>query len=122
MKKITTLLLFSIFVNSLPAEARNTNQQTQAAKAAAARLKKELDDQNEKMRKDTINKGIDDFLDVHDKNKDKSVALEEYVAGETNAADAEKKFKQYNKNNDRYLSRSEIQEMLGLNALHGRAR
>ncbi len=121
MKKIICLLSFVLFISSLPVAAQNTREQQQAALARAARQKKLMEDQAEKMRKNNINKAIDDFLDVHDKNKDKSVTLEEYLAGEkTNAADAEKKFKQYNKNNDRYLSKSEIQEMLGLNAMFGK--
>jgi hypothetical protein len=122
MKKIICLLSFVLFVSSLPVAAQNTREQQQAAQARAARQKKLMEDQAEKMRKNNINKAIDDFLDTHDKNKDKSVTFEEYVAGETNAADAEKKFKQYNKNNDRYLSKSEIQEMLGLNAMFGKGR
>ena len=116
MKKIISVLSIALFVSSLPVAAKNTSQQ----QAALARQMKEAEDRAEKMRKNTINKAIEDFLSVHDKNRDKSVTLEEYVASESDAAEAEKKFKQYNKNNDRYLSKSEIQEMLGLNAMFGK--
>ena len=111
MKKIIYLLSLIIFVSSAPVEAKNNNNNKQAAAARAAKAKQE---KAEKEKRDKINKAIESFLEDHDKNHDKSVSLEEYVAGETNAADAEKKFTEYNKNKDRYLSKTEIQEMLGL--------
>ena len=97
----------------MPVEAKNNNNKQQQA-AAAARAKKAKEEKAEKEKRDKISRAIDSFLEDHDKNHDKSVSLEEYVAGEKNAGDAEKKFQEYNKNKDRYLSKTEIQEMLGL--------
>ena len=114
MKKIIYLLSLIIFVSSLPVEARNNNNNKQQQAAAAARAKKAKEDKAEKEKRDKISKAIESFLEDHDKNHDKSVSLDEYVASEKNAGDAEKKFQEYNKNKDRYLSKTEIQEMLGL--------
>jgi hypothetical protein len=116
MKKIICLLSLFIFVSALPVEAQNrrgqNNRQQQAA--AAARAAKAKREKAEKEKRDKINREIEDFLETHDKNKDKSVTLEEFVAGESDAKGAEAKFMEHNKNKDRYLSRTEIQEMLGL--------
>jgi hypothetical protein len=116
MKKIICLLSLFIFVSSLPVEAQNrrnqNNKQQQAA--AAARAKKAKEEKAEKEKRDKINRAIDSFLEDHDQNHDKSVSLEEFVGGEKDAAAAEKKFQAHNKNKDRYLSKTEIQEMLGL--------
>ncbi len=110
MKKIICLLSLFVFVGALPVEAKkNNNKQAAAARAAKAKQEKA-----EKDKHDKINKEIEDFLETHDKNKDKSVTLEEFVAGESDAKAAEAKFMEHNKNKDRYLSRTEIQEMLGL--------
>ena len=49
-----------------------------------------------------------------DLNHDKSLTLEEFKGSEKDAKSAESKFDLYNKNKDRYLSKTEIQDMLGL--------
>lgn len=109
MKKLLFLLSLFILVGALPAEAKKRNQQAQKAQAAKAKQEKA-----EKEKEDRIDKAIDSFLEDHDKNKDKSVTLEEYTATESDAKSAEQNFQRYNKNKDRYLSKKEIQELLGL--------
>ena len=110
MKKFAFILALFVFVGGLPVEAKkNNNKQNQ--KAAQEREKKE---KAEREKKDRINKEIEDYLADRDKNKDKSLTLEEFASGESDAAAAASKFTQYNKNKDRYLSKAEIKDMLGL--------
>jgi membrane protein involved in colicin uptake len=112
MKKISYFLACLILLSSLPAEAQNRRNRNGAAQRAMAEKRKQ--EAAEKAKRDKINQAIDDFLKDHDRNKDKSVTLEEFTSASSNAKEAEQKFKQFNKNNDRYLSKKEIQELLGL--------
>lgn len=95
----------------MPAEAQRNNQ-NQAAQRA--RAEKEKQRKEEKAKRERINSAIEDLLDGRDKNKDKSLTLEEYLSGESDAKSGEENFKEHNKNRDRYLSRTEMQELLGL--------
>lgn len=111
MKKLIYLLSLFLVIGALPVEAKKNNQnkkaqQAQAAKEKEKKAKREADEK--------IDKQVDAFLEDHDKNKDKSVSLDEYVGSNSNAKSAEEKFNSYNKNKDRYLSKKEIQELLGL--------
>ncbi len=110
MKKTFYLLTCFLLLGSLPVMAqRNRNQAMQ--KAMAAKRKQEA---AEKAKRDKISSAIDDFLEDHDRNKDGSVTLEEFSGSSTDVSGAADKFSQFNKNRDRYLSKKEIQEMLGL--------
>lgn len=111
MKKIVSLVTLIALIGALPLHAQRNRRNGAAQKAMAAERKKE---QEEKAKKDKINSEIDAFMKDRDRNRDKSLTLEEFASGESDAKGAEAKFQQYNKNKDRYLSRKEIQELLGL--------
>ena len=111
MKTTLTLIALIALTGVLPVQAQRNRRNGAAQRAQAQERKKE---QQERAKKDKINKEIDGFLKDRDRNNDKSLTLEEFVSGEGNAKAAESKFQEHNKNKDRYLSRTEIQEMLGL--------
>lgn len=111
MKKILYFLTCFLLLGSLPVAAQRNRGRNQAAQKAIAEKKKK--EAAEKAKRDKIDNAIDDFLEDHDRNKDGSVTLEEFSSA-AGGKDAEGKFAQYNKNRDRYLSKKEIQEMLGL--------
>lgn len=109
MKKIAFILALFVYAGVLPVEAKkNNNKQNQKAQQEK---KKEA---AERAKKDRMNQEIEDYIAGRDKNKDKSLTLEEFVAGESDAKAAEAKFTEYNKNRDRYLSKTEVKELLGL--------
>ncbi len=110
MKKILYFLTCYLLLGSLPVAAQRNRGRNQAVQRAIAEKKKK--EAAEKAKRDKINGEIDDFLKDHDRNKDGSVTLEEFSG--SGGGDAASKFAQYNKNRDRYLSKKEIQEMLGL--------
>jgi len=112
MKRIYYVIACTALPCSLPAEAQNRRNRNGAAQKAMAEKRKQ--EAAEKAKRDKINEAIDDFLKDHDRNKDKSVTLEEFTGSSGDAKDAESKFQQFNKNGDRYLSKKEIQELLGL--------
>ena len=64
--------------------------------------------------RDKKRKAVEDYLKEKDTNHDGSLSLDEYLVGEGDAASATKKFDEANKNHDRYLSKAEISDMLGL--------
>ncbi|MFM2171153.1 MAG: hypothetical protein RI957_1382 [Verrucomicrobiota bacterium] len=113
MKKTFYLLTCFLLLGSLPVAAqRNRNRNNQALQRAMAEKRKQ--EAAEKAKRDKIDDAIDGFLKDHDRNKDGSVTLDEFSAGSPEGKGAEEKFAQFNKNRDRYLSKKEIQEMLGL--------
>lgn len=57
---------------------------------------------------------VKQFLAEKDKNKDNSVSRDEFLAGESDETAANAKFDEFNKNRDRFLTKSEIETMLGL--------
>ncbi len=111
MKKLVYLITLLVFVGSLPVHAQRNRRNGAAQKAAAEKRKKE---EAEKAKKDKINNEIEAFIKDRDRNRDKSLTLEEFTSGEGDAKAAETKFQEYNKNKDRYLSKTEIQALLGL--------
>ncbi|MFM2220310.1 MAG: hypothetical protein RLZZ553_58 [Verrucomicrobiota bacterium] len=111
MKKILYFLTCFALLGTLPVAAQRNRNNQALQRAIAEKKKKEA---AEKAKRDKINGAIDDFLKDHDRNKDGSVTLEEFTTGSAEGKGAEDKFAQFNKNRDRYLSKKEIQEMLGL--------
>lgn len=111
MKKLVYLIALLVFVGSLPVHAQRNRRNGAAQKAAAEKRKKE---EAERAKKEKINNEIEAFIKDRDRNRDKSLTLEEFASGESDAKAAETKFLEYNKNKDRYLSKTEIQELLGL--------
>lgn len=91
------------------AEAKKGNNQAQKkAQQEEAKKKKERAERSDKRDK------IDDYLKDRDGNNDGSLSLDEFLVGEGDVAAATKKFNDANKNHDRYLSKGEISDMLGL--------
>ena len=81
----------------------NPKQEEEREKAEKAERKRKSD-------------AIKEFLKQKDKNKDSSVSRDEYLADESDKEAAGKKFDEFNKNGDRVLAKSEIEELLGLSS------
>ena len=110
MKPILGALLIGILV--VPAEARKI---LPPGKAERKREKvEEKQEQKEKRERDRKHDAVDAFLETWDTDHDGSLTRDEYLVGEPDKAAGGKKFDQANKNGDRYLMRSEIEELLGL--------
>jgi phage protein D len=75
---------------------------------------KKKEKEKEKADREKRRTGVQALMEAKDKNKDGSLTRDEYIAGETDAAAAAKKFDQFNKNKDRFLSKGEIADLLGL--------
>lgn len=109
MKIIASFLFLSLFAGLMPVQANPHNNAAQKAWEEKKRKQKE-----ERERKSKINQQVVDYIAGRDQNNDKSLTLEEFATGESNAEAAASTFKLYNKNNDRYLSKTEVKELLGL--------
>ena len=103
--KILGLLALSVCLLSPPVEA--------AGKGDAGKKKKE---ERDKKRAENTKKreAINAYMDPLDINKDGSLGIDEFMEGESDKEAGKTKFERHNKNGDRYLSRAEIEEMLGL--------
>jgi hemolysin activation/secretion protein len=114
MKKRIFILNLAIMFLSLavPAEAqrrgRGGNQQNQ--RAQQERKKREAEQKAREKKREAF----EDFMKPKDKNHDGSLTREEFMNGGGGAEAAGKKFDQYNLNNDRYLTKPEIEAMLDL--------
>lgn len=108
--KFPSLLAILALCLVIPAEAAKKKGGA-AAKAAQEKKKQKLADRAERTEK---REAVDAVLDVKDKNNDGSLSLDEFLIGETDAEDATARFNEFNKNGDRYLSKKEIEAMLGL--------
>jgi len=75
---------------------------------------KQKQKETEKAARDTKRKAVQEVLDAKDKNHDGSLSKEEYTAGEADPEAAAKKFDEFNKNKDRFLSKGELAASLGL--------
>lgn len=107
MKPIVIVLLLAAFI--LPAEARrkrggNTKRDKQ----------EEQQERKEKAERERKRDAVNDYLGKKDKNDDGMVTRDEHLAGESDKEAAGKKFDAANKNRDRSLTRSEIEDLLGL--------
>jgi len=115
MKAISIFLIIASLVVSVDARPRggggrggNGGRQTKEEKEEQ---KKEEAEKKERERK---RQAVQDYLRKKDSNKDGSLSRDEFLATESDKDAAGKKFDQYNKNGDRSLSKSEIEELLGL--------
>ncbi|MEK7951814.1 hypothetical protein [Luteolibacter soli] len=106
MKAIPIVLIIASLVTSVDARPRLA-----PPKRDKAADKREAE---EKKAREKKRDAIQEYMHRKDSNKDGSLSRDEFVAGETDQDAAGKKFDQYNKNGDRSLSKSEIEEMLGL--------
>ncbi len=107
MKPFVYLLAALALIST--AEAKKGNKgNNEKAKQEEAKKKKEKEERDRKR------DAVKEFLDKKDGNNDGSLTLDEYLVGESSAEEATKRFNEYNKNGDRYLSKKEIEELLGL--------
>lgn len=109
MKPIVYILTGMFLI--VTAEARNNGLSPKAKekiKQEEAQKKKDKEDREKKR------EAIDKLLEAKDTNHDGSLSLDEYTAKESDIAAATKKFDEFNKNHDRYLSKMEMGELLGL--------
>ena len=104
---LMTALMMVITASNVEAAQNNNDAKAKQAKKEAERKKKREE-------RDARNKAIKDFMEGKDANKDGTLTMDEYLAGETDKDAALKKFQQHNKNGDRSLTKSEIADMLGL--------
>ncbi len=107
MKPLVFLLAACSLVATVEAKQNNKGG-NKAAEAAKAKQKAEQEARDKKRL------AVKAVLDAKDTNQDGSLTRDEYLVGEADADAAGKKFDQYNKNHDRYLSKDEIEAMLGL--------
>lgn len=113
MKRHLNFLLPALLLGSLMAaplaEAGGWNKK-QIQKANREKAKQE---KKEREAREKRSKGIDEFITPRDGNKDGSLTRDEFLTNEADKVRAGAKFDQFNKNGDRYLSKSEIATMLG---------
>lgn len=102
-----TLTFAALLLLSPPATAGNDEDKPDKRKE-----RKENQEKEREKRKETW-KAAQEALKAKDTNGDGSLSKEEYVAGESNADEAAKKFDKFNTNGDRVLSKSEFLESLG---------
>jgi hypothetical protein len=113
MKLIQTLIVLSFLaVFAAPAEAKQKGNNNQKANQQAQKEKAKKEKERAESR--NVREAVSAFMKPRDKNRDGSLTKEEFLSGETDKAAGEKKYNQFNKNNDRGLYKSEIQAMLGL--------
>ena len=106
MRPLTVLIAILSLTASVEAKVNKQN----AAKAKQAK-QAELQEKKEKENKrEAINK----VMEAKDKNHDGSLTKDEYLTGEADQDGASKRFDQFNKNGDRSLSRTELEDSLGL--------
>ena len=109
MKTLLILAAAAILATSAEGANRNRNKwiQEQARKEEARKKKEKAEREH---RRNTIEK----FLEPRDANKDGSLTKDEFLTGENDKDAGGKRFDKFNKNGDRFLAKSEIQDMLGL--------
>ncbi len=103
-------VLAACMLPALPAEAKKKkkNKQKSAQNQKAEQEKQERARQREERRE-----AVKDFLADRDKNGDGSLTREEFLSGAQNKENGNQEFDAYNKNGDRYLTKSEIEALLG---------
>lgn len=105
---ILVLVVSSVFAAPC-ADARGWNKK----QIQKANREKEKQERKEREAREKRSKAIDAYLTRYDGNKDGSLTKDEFLAGNTDKTSTAEKFDKFNKNGDRYLSKSEIAEMLG---------
>lgn len=111
MKPFVLILLLAALI--VPAEAKKKSGNRAAAAANKQAQKEEKEAQEKRKERDRARKALEDLLAKKDTNKDKFLSKEEYIAGETDAEAAAKRFDKFNKNGDRTLSKGEMETLLG---------
>lgn len=109
MRPLTVLIAILSLTASVEAKVNKQN----AAKAKQAK-QAELQEKKEKKEKENKREAINKVMEAKDKNHDGSLTKDEYLTGEADQDGASKRFDQFNKNGDRSLSRTELEDSLGL--------
>jgi hypothetical protein len=109
MKAISLILIVATLVGSAEAGIRTIRPGQRKRDKAEERR-----EQKERAARERKHEAIQKLLDQKDRNHDGSLSRDEYLIGEANTEAAGKKFDTFNKNSDRVLSKSEIEELLGL--------
>jgi hypothetical protein len=86
-------------------DGKNPQQQQQ---------EKQKQKEADKAARESKRKAVQQALEAKDKNHDGSLSKEEYITGEADAEAATKKFDEFNKNKDRFLSKGELADSLDL--------
>jgi Ca2+-binding EF-hand superfamily protein len=102
-------LLIAALALSLIATSEAGNLSGAHCKQSEAQKKRLAD---EKQREKT-HKAVQAVLDAKDANRDGSLSLDEYIAGEADATAARKAFEKYDRNKSNFLERSEIAAFIG---------
>lgn len=110
MKPLTILLALFPLVATVEAKDSSSDKNAQKQK----QKEKEKEQAQKKEARDKKRDAVKTVLDAKDTNHDGSLTKEEFITGESDAEEAAKRFDQYNKNGDRYLTKGEIEVMLGL--------
>ena len=93
---------------------RLSGQKTEKEKLIADQEKQRQDLEKEKAEREKRRDAVKSVMDAKDKNHDGSLSKDEYLTGEADAEAAGKTFDQFNKNKDRFLSKSELADSLSL--------
>lgn len=109
MKPLTILIAVFSLIASVEARANKQNA-AKAKQAKQAELQKKKEREEKEKKREAINK----VLELKDQNHDGSLTKDEFLTGETDKDSASKRFDQFNKNGDRSLSRTELEDSLGL--------
>jgi len=108
MKLFIYSLTALMLIATAEAKKDNKGKNNEKAKQEEAEKKKKKEE------RDAKRDAVKEVLDAKDKNNDGSLSLDEYLTGESDVEQATTKFNEANKNGDRYLTKAEIAEMLGL--------
>lgn len=112
--KVRPVLLFVVcalapVLAAPPAEAGGFNKK----QIQKANREKEKQERKEREAREKRSKAIDEFMTPRDLDHDGSLTKDEFLGVESDKTSAAAKFDKFNKNGDRYLSKSEIAAMLG---------
>ena len=109
------IYLMSALMLVATAEARGNGGKNGNNKKVQEQAKqKEKEKKDAKDARDKKRNAIQKVLAAKDGNNDGSLTLDEYLSDEADKEAATKAFNEANKNGDRYLTKSEISDMLGL--------
>jgi hypothetical protein len=113
MKPLIYLMSLMMLVTSVEAGKARANRGN-AKKVREVAKQREKEKKQQKEARDKKREAIEKVLNKKDGNNDGSLTLDEFLTGESDAKAATNRFNNANKNGDRYLSKAEISDMLGL--------
>jgi hypothetical protein len=114
MKAIPIFLIIASLVVSVDARPGGGGRRGGNGGQTKEEKEEKKKEEAEKKERERKRQAVQDYLRKKDTNKDGSLSRDEFLTDESDKASTGKKFDQYNKNRDRSLSKSEIEELLGL--------